>query len=455
MGDDNKEQKFLRDTAVIGIGNILSKGIVFLLIPIHTAMLTPAEYGASELIYNFVNLCLLIFSCSIADAGVRFALDASFSKAAVFSITIFLPVISSLFLVMAASVTGSFLEVAYLDYILMLYMLFALRESITQFFRGIGQLKTFSWLNILFAVSLLICNVIFLMCLDLKVIGYVYSFVTASIGVIAIGFYKLSKMYGLRFPDKKLMGQMLQYGIPLSFNAISAWVTSVSGRYFLAYFCSVAASGIYSAAYKFMMIIVVLVDVFQKSWQISAVQSYMDSDRNTFFSAVYKKFVLMAAFFSFVLLLILVPLAPFALSKTFSEAIQYIPFMVVLGFLVTLPSFWGVIYLVVKDTRGVFLSTVIGAAVSLVMFIVLIPAYEIGGCIMASCLGYLSIIAYRIIDCRKYLKVDNFAAETIILLFLLIVVACLINYNIYFAALLNVIIIIMFVKKYRYVFISK
>ena len=73
-----------------------------------------------------------------------------------------------------------------------------------------------------------------------------------------------------------------------------------------------------------------------------------------FFSAVYKKFVLMAAFFSFVLLLILVPLAPFALSKTFSEAIQYIPFMVVLGFLVTLPSFWGVIYLVVKDTRGVF-----------------------------------------------------------------------------------------------------
>ena len=57
MGDDNKEQKFLRDTAVIGIGNILSKGIVFLLIPIHTAMLTPAEYGASELIYNFVNLC--------------------------------------------------------------------------------------------------------------------------------------------------------------------------------------------------------------------------------------------------------------------------------------------------------------------------------------------------------------------------------------------------------------
>ena len=48
MGDDNKEQKFLRDTAVIGIGNILSKGIVFLLIPIHTAMLTPAEYGLAR-----------------------------------------------------------------------------------------------------------------------------------------------------------------------------------------------------------------------------------------------------------------------------------------------------------------------------------------------------------------------------------------------------------------------
>ena len=188
MEVENKEQKFLRDTAVIGIGNILSKGIVFLLIPIHTAMLTPAEYGASELIYNLVNLCLLIFSCSIADAGVRFALDASFSKEAVFSITIFLPAISSLFLVMAAYAAESFFEIAYLDYILLLYMLFALRESITQFFRGIGQLKTFSWLNILFAVSLLICNVIFLLCLDLKVRGYVYSFVTASICVIAIGF---------------------------------------------------------------------------------------------------------------------------------------------------------------------------------------------------------------------------------------------------------------------------
>ena len=64
MEVENKEQKFLRDTAVIGIGNILSKGIVFLLIPIHTAMLTPAEYGVMAMIAIFIAV-----STSIIDSG--------------------------------------------------------------------------------------------------------------------------------------------------------------------------------------------------------------------------------------------------------------------------------------------------------------------------------------------------------------------------------------------------
>ena len=41
----NKFNSILKDTIVIGFGNLFSKGIIFFLVPLQTAMMTTSDYG--------------------------------------------------------------------------------------------------------------------------------------------------------------------------------------------------------------------------------------------------------------------------------------------------------------------------------------------------------------------------------------------------------------------------
>ena len=60
---------------VFAIGNLGSKLILFLLVPLYTNFLTTDEYGTAELVYTASNLIMPLASIVIFDGVLRFALD--------------------------------------------------------------------------------------------------------------------------------------------------------------------------------------------------------------------------------------------------------------------------------------------------------------------------------------------------------------------------------------------
>ena len=46
----------IKDTAIIGFGNMFSKGILFILVPLYTSSMCKADYGLAELLFNIVNV---------------------------------------------------------------------------------------------------------------------------------------------------------------------------------------------------------------------------------------------------------------------------------------------------------------------------------------------------------------------------------------------------------------
>ena len=79
-------KSLLKETGIYGFGNVLKKFFGFLLVPIYTRYLAPADYGILDSLGVFVSLSVLIFGLGIPGATKRyfFIADSQYEKARLF-----------------------------------------------------------------------------------------------------------------------------------------------------------------------------------------------------------------------------------------------------------------------------------------------------------------------------------------------------------------------------------
>lgn len=404
----------LKDTAIIGFGNIFSKGIIFFLIPLQTAVMSTSDYGVAEMLFNLVNILIPIFTLGIAEAGMRFSVDVENvgKRKSVFQIITVLPVIGGIILCIFAFPAFVYYQEYqnYFSQLLLLYLCFSLREIFLQFSKGISNLKLFSFGSILFSFTLFVLSYYFLVLKNLGVTGYLNSYILANLITIVFLFYygdlKKYFTFSLTSIDKQLLKAMIFYSLPLVSNLLAWWITNLSNRYILAYFCTLSDVGIYSALAKFSLILSTVYGVFFQSWQLNAAKNINMQGRKEFFSKVHNYFVFAVIFGSAFFMILADFIAPVFIRGNFSAAYQYLPGIVLAGTASCLPMYWGAIYGALKDTKGAFYSTLCGGAVSIVFNFWLIPKYGIYGAVVSTVVSYLVVTVYRIVDINKILNIE-------------------------------------------------
>src|SRR5699024_232567 len=94
----NKIVKLFKNTLIFGIGNIGSKLIQFIAVPMFTMYLTTGEYGEADLLTVIVSLALPFFSFCLYDAILRFIIDERKYEKSIVSSSIFVIGIIIIFL---------------------------------------------------------------------------------------------------------------------------------------------------------------------------------------------------------------------------------------------------------------------------------------------------------------------------------------------------------------------
>ena len=77
-------------------------------------------------------------------------------------------------------------------------------------------------------------------------------------------------------------------------------------------------------------------------------------------------------------------------------------------------------YTVNKDSAGFLKSSTIGAVVNLILNFLLINLFGILGAAVATCVGYLTVLIFRIFDTKKYVKINYKEKKVYINLLLLL-----------------------------------
>lgn len=411
----NKYKRLLSNTLIFGIGTFSSKVMVYLLMPLYTALLSKAEYSTADLITQAANLLMPIVAIGMYDGIFRFAIDAGDKKREIFSSGMAVLLLGSGVFILLSPLLW---QLDYFDGYNWLIVVFVITANIqcavSYYVRGLGYTKMYALQGIINTAMNIAFNVLFLVCFDMGVLGYVLSVVVANVivTVFLIFSLKLYKDFRFRFVTKESVAALLKYSVPMIPTTVFLWVNSVANRFIVAQFCGDDVNGLFAAAYKIPTAITLLTTVFTEAWQLSAVTDADDRDRGKFYSSVFK---------SYVGLMFMAGSALVALSKVFTvplmdasyyEAWQFMPTLIVSTVYLSLATFMGSVYLVKKKSVLSLLTSLAGAATNIAVTFVLIqvflnkfdPITSAQGAALGAIAGYFTVFVIRAFNAQKYVK---------------------------------------------------
>ena len=421
----NKVTGLLKNAGILALGNFSSKALIFLLVPLYTAVLTTEEYGIYDVVYNTAVLLIPLLTFNIAEAMMRFPLDEGADSSRIARIGLGITIASGILVCLVQIIPDMpWSAQRGVEYFGLLYLANALYTDLSYLARGLNRMADVAWAGVISAASMLILNILFLVVFNLGLDGY---FLANSFAFILPFLWLLFRMrkvvFGKSLNSDPLLGKMIRYAYPLAASTVGWWLVNVSDRYIVLAICGADANGLYSAATKLPSVLSTVAVIFIQAWQVSVVKSFDKRDASGFYR---KAFDVME---SYIVLLcsVLIALSPFIasfmLSGDFYLGWQYTPFLFVYALFNTMGGIFGPFFSAKFDTKPLIVSTLLGGVVNVVAGIPLVWLLGIQGAALSSLLSGVVGWAYRGYRVRRHVEVDFHFRQSFVVYSVLIVQA--------------------------------
>ncbi|AVK62247.1 hypothetical protein C5Z25_10890 [Lactobacillus sp. CBA3605] len=400
----DKYKKLFSNSVVFAIGNLGSKMITFVMVPLYTRYLTTSQYGQSDVLSTLVSLLTPILTLSIIDAVFRFAMDKDSDNGQVLTNGVLLSLLSIAVFILLLPIISRF---HYAVYVGILTYASAIESMFQQFARGVGKSRLYAITGIFMTLITVISNIILIVILGWNLNGYLASMLIAQVsGAVflvielrAWRFIKISKI------NKELVIRMLIYSMPLIPNMVSWWLSNSANKIFISIMIGASANGIYAVANKIPSLISVFYTIFTQAWQISAVEEFRNKHAGQFFSTVLNA-TLSALLVGVSLLTVFSKVLVKLLSTpAYFSAWQIVPWLALAVLYSSISSFLGTVYTSSMRTGELFTTTIIGAIVNVAMNLIMIPMFGVVGAGVGAAISFFMVMILRIRGTRKFISI--------------------------------------------------
>lgn len=420
----SKLRELFSDTLIYGISSVFARFINYLLVPLYTGVFDPEAYGIVGLVYAAIALLNVVFTMGMESAYLRYAKDRDNSKSLFKTLQMFLVGSSILFVgllwVLEPSVSPLLGAESSSDiYLLMLGILFFDTLSIVPFaeLRFVRKAITFA--------ALKTGNVFVNLGLNFYLIlGLNYGIEAVFIANFAASLLTTVCIWGVTFHQLKgawnfdILGMSLRFGLPFIPAGIGHVINEMLDRFFIlgmspsainsVYGAGISAEylvGIYNACYKLAVFMLLLVQMFRMAWQPFFMRKSEEDEAPKLFAQTFSVFnvaaagiLLIVALFVENIVAIKIPfLDKYLIGEEYWAGLSVVPIL--------LFAYWFQGWYV-NFSAGIFIKnktkrlaqiTLIGAAITVVANLSLIPFYGILGSAVATMISYfiMAILIYR------------------------------------------------------------
>ena len=436
----SRYKTLLKDTLIFGLGNLGTKLILFLMVPLYTNYMSDAEYGIADLVFTIAQLMAPFLSVVIFDAIIRFGLSEKERKEDIILVGVTVWGGAVVFGLALTPVVGLYKAMAEWKWYLYIYVISNIADSIGFcYLKAKGKNKIYALLSVIQTALMASLNVFFLFYRSMGIRGYLLAYILSEIviDVCLIITADIIKDLKKAHFDRDLFKRMILFSSPLILNNVSWWVIQSSDKVMVEAMISAAALGIYTAAAKIPALINVMVTIFQQAWGISAVKEYESSNDREYYSTVLRYLFLFISGACIVFVAIMKVFMNHYVGKDFIDAWHYVPLLLVSAVFAGIAGYFGSMYSALKKSVNNMLSTATAAAVNILFNFLLIPSMGIWGAVIGTLIAYITIAFFRLFDVKRFVHIDikwrTFLPTILILISQAVAVS--LNYHIYLISL--------------------
>lgn len=265
------------------LGNVLSRLVGFIMLPIYTRVLTTADYGILEILAVSGDVLGMLAGLGIRQAVLRLyyqheSLDARngvVSTASLMLLAIF-GTITAVGLALSPWISGALLgpdqPLIYVRLLVITFVFGAIGDIPAVYLQARQQSSTLVLSNFVKLLLGLSLNIYFVVYLRIGVAGVFLSTIIAAACVGGFLAVRMFRETGVRFV-KTHARELVAFGSPLVFSQLGSFVLHFSDRYILRMFHPLSVVGVYALSYKLALTIAMIVEgPFNSIWSAKALE---------------------------------------------------------------------------------------------------------------------------------------------------------------------------------------
>ena len=392
-----------KHSAIYSFAEILKKGIGFVMIPLYTHYLTPADYGVIEVLTLVLEVLGMLVGVRIASSQTRYyhKYPKYEDKREVFTTALTAVGGSSIAAMLVLWVAAGWLARVTLgsanfapQYQVMILCLGIQNVYLVAENDLIIRKKSlfYSILVIFLMVLSLSLNILFLAVFHMGIWAIIWSMLITKVVNLAVVPICL-RGSPLRFSWEKFR-PMLQYALPLIPASLAMFFLHFGDRFFLQHYCSLDDVGVYSLGYKFGMVISVLITTpFQRVWGTHSFEIEPQPGAKLVYARVFTYYASLLAFASLGISVFIDDVIGLVAPPNYAAAASIVP-MTVLGYTclgLTNAAALGI--LISNNTKFLAFIQIPVAVLNTLFNFALIPSYGIRGAAMATLLSFGTMLA--------------------------------------------------------------
>ena len=424
----------MKDIGIYAIGNIGSKLITFMMVPLYTYFVhDTSDFGYYDLCLTVCLLLLPFVTLQLRDGAFRFLLDCDNDSQRQRIVSFVSRTMASTMAlsVIVAVVLALFAHVDYVGYVVGLLIAMSLQEVYSQVFRGLGNNRAFVMVGILSAVGIGVFSILFVAGLGWGIKGIFMANILARVLSLAIVEWRvrlITRNTHWNINSRDVARDILKYTLPLLPGSLCWWLTGSSDRMFITHFLGLDVNGVYAVAIRFTGIINTLAFIFYQAWQETAILQYNSPDRDSFFSKMFNSYIFVLALIFVGYVFMLKVNYGWLVASRYSESLNYIFPLGLSAVIFAIAAFFDMGYQCAKDTPSTLPAIVLAAIVNVSLNFLLIKTLGVYGVILTQLVTYLVLVTYRWHDMKRYFKLDV-ARRTIVPVLVMLVSALPFYYN--------------------------
>lgn len=415
-------KKLGSQTALYGLSSILGKVINFLLVPLHTAVLSKAAFGVNTDIYAIIAFFIVILTYGMETSFFRFSEKYADKKDSVYTTALLSIVGTTVAFILVFSVFSQPISSAlkygdsqqYIWWMVVILGMDAISAIPFARLRAENKAGRFVFVKLALIFSNVFFNLLFFTpvlvnnSLPFEVLPYWfgqnlgvgYIFLANLFASTVMLLLLLPQIFKVKFTfDSRLWKEMLIFGLPLLISGLAGVANELLDRQLLKYLLPESdwqeQLGIYGAVYKLSIFLVLFNQAFRYAAEPFFFSNNKEVNAKETFAMVMNYFVMIMAT-GFVLIMAYLDVVKHFIDEKFWEGLAIVPILLLANLFLginTNLSFW---YKLSDRTNQAIYITGFGLLITLVLNIWLIPIMGYAGAAWATLASYagMTVLSY-------------------------------------------------------------